>query len=168
MARFSKRLCNAVLSSVAKQDDPKERVVTNIVINTSDPLWDTVTITTSTPDGWAEKTFSKSTYMKSKWEVENGEIGSTEEEALQHYITSELSEVMCILDRYFENTNDKDLEDAAEAMCCGYMITSGGACNWENIYKLRKCGYAVYPGDKDSFGWLTGVVTKGGKKLVFG
>ena len=37
-----------------------------------------------------------------------------------------------------------------------------------NIHKFNKMGYSIYAGDKDSFGWLTGVVKKAGKCLVFG
>ena len=62
------------------------------------------------------------------------------------------------------------LVDRAESLCCDQLITGHGDCNWENIKILRSSGYRVFPGEKDSFGWLTGCVQKIGdtRILVYG
>ena len=40
-----------------------------------------------------------------------------------------------------------------------YLITGEGRCNWENmIYLEDKGGFWIHAGEKDSFGWLTGVI----------
>lgn len=59
----------------------------------------------------------------------------------------------------------EEIEGLAD--CC--LITLHGGCAWDNIYVLRKMGYRVYAGDKDSFGWLTGVIeNKQGTYVVYG
>lgn len=65
---------------------------------------------------------------------------------------------------------DSELYNNAVALCDDYLITNGGQCNWENIWILRNNGYSVFPGDSDSFGWLTGCVRKNDdfRILVFG
>lgn len=45
-------------------------------------------------------------------------------------------------------------------LCEELLITEKGGCNWDNIHELRNNGYRVYPGERDSFGWLTGCVQK--------
>ena len=62
------------------------------------------------------------------------------------------------------------LVDEAEGLCCQNLITSSGRCNWNNIKLLRRCGYSVFAGESDSFGWLTGCVQKDGdpRILVYG
>lgn len=45
-----------------------------------------------------------------------------------------------------------------ECLCNELLISAGGGCNLENIDKVRKAGYKIYPGEKDSFGWLSGCV----------
>lgn len=68
---------------------------------------------------------------------------------------------------YFTNTDERN---EAEDLCNEYLITESGGCNWSNIDILREHGYRVYPGEKDSFGWLIGCVQKKGDKriLTFG
>lgn len=68
---------------------------------------------------------------------------------------------------YFENC---DIKTEAESLCDEYLITDDGGCNWDNINILRNKGYRVFPGEKDSFGWLTGCVKKIGDRrvLVYG
>lgn len=50
------------------------------------------------------------------------------------------------------------------------IIVSNGSVNYQNIQKVNQYGYRIYPGERDSFGWLTGCVRKGysGPILVFG
>lgn len=69
--------------------------------------------------------------------------------------------------------DDKDypieLMKEIETLACGCLISQGGGCHWENIAKLRDLGYNVFPGEKDSFGWLTGCIrTKTGIVIVYG
>lgn len=53
-------------------------------------------------------------------------------------------------------------------LCDDLLIDSSGGCNWYNIEILNKNGYSVGPGERDRFGWLTGIVytTKG--YIVYG
>jgi hypothetical protein len=58
------------------------------------------------------------------------------------------------------------LEAVSEA--CGELITARGSCNWGNHQILSQAGFRVRCGEKDSFGWLTGmIVTKKGL-VVYG
>ena len=68
---------------------------------------------------------------------------------------------------YFSNVDERW---EAEGLCNELLITESGGCNWSNIDILRNNGYLVYPGEKDSFGWIIGVVQKRGdkRKLLFG
>lgn len=156
-----------MINSVAEQNDPKKRIVTSITV-TDNPLTEDVEITTTTPDGWAEKRFKLSTYEKGYYSSRYCGKGSTEEEALGEYETNEIFELTSILRRYFKDPNNSELLEAAELECCGALITPQGGCNWGNIELIKKRGYNVYPGDRDSFGWLTGVVERGGVKLIYG
>ena len=39
------------------------------------------------------------------------------------------------------------------------LITNGGQCNWEAMeYVMKNGNFRIYAGEKDSFGWLTGVI----------
>lgn len=38
------------------------------------------------------------------------------------------------------------------------VLMVGGGCNWPNIERVRDAGFRVYPGEKDSFGWLSGCI----------
>lgn len=48
------------------------------------------------------------------------------------------------------------------------LITEEGHPNWENLGQLQDLGYKVGPGEKDSFGWLTGKVWSHPFIYVFG
>ena len=50
----------------------------------------------------------------------------------------------------------------------GLLISSKGGCDWDNISILQTKGYCVGPGEKDSFGWLTGVIETSKGKIVYG
>ena len=67
------------------------------------------------------------------------------------------------LAEYFE---ESDLYDEIAGLCNEYLITESGGCNWDNIHILRSKGYRVYPGEKDSFGWLTGCIQKNGDNRI--
>lgn len=55
-----------------------------------------------------------------------------------------------------------------EGLACALLIGSQGSCNWTNINILRKAGYRVYAGDKDSFGWLVGVIPTKKGRICYG
>lgn len=59
---------------------------------------------------------------------------------------------------YFKDYAQRDVELLANEL----LIGSGGSCNWENVNLLRSSGYNVFPGDRDSFGWLVGCIQKFG------
>lgn len=48
------------------------------------------------------------------------------------------------------------------------LIDRNGSCNWENIDILMDSGYSVGPGERDRFGWLTGIVYTNKGYIVFG
>lgn len=50
----------------------------------------------------------------------------------------------------------------------GLLISSKGGCDWDNISILQTKGYSVGPGEKDSFGWLTGVIHTSKGAIVYG
>lgn len=66
--------------------------------------------------------------------------------------------------RYF---NTKKV-NTVETLACNVLIFDNGGCNWENINKLRSLGWHVYAGERDSFGWLTGVIEKDNKLFFYG
>jgi hypothetical protein len=48
------------------------------------------------------------------------------------------------------------------------LITKGGQPDWDNIKVLKQGGFPVRPGDSDSFGWLTGIITTSKGDIMFG
>lgn len=57
---------------------------------------------------------------------------------------------------------EESVRDEIDEICCDLFIANGGRPNWVNIKTFEKMsGYEVGPGESDSFGWLTGVVSKG-------
>ena len=55
---------------------------------------------------------------------------------------------------------DEDVRDEVEDICCELFILNGFP-NYENIHTFNnmQSDFEVGPGERDSFGWLTGVVT---------
>ena len=53
-------------------------------------------------------------------------------------------------------------------LCNELLINDSGKCDWKNIEILNKNGYYVGPGERDSFGWLTGVVYTDKGSIVYG
>lgn len=59
--------------------------------------------------------------------------------------------------------------DNIETLCCSVFITSQGQVDHSAIRAVKKRSkkvVSVLPGDKDSFGWLTGVLYVDGKQIV--
>lgn len=61
---------------------------------------------------------------------------------------------------------EDDLYNEVTSLCCEELITNSGGCNWTNIRIVREHGYRVFPGDKDSFGWLVGCIGKPDDKRI--
>ena len=61
-----------------------------------------------------------------------------------------------------------DLAKDMEYEACKYLIKSNGGVNYTNKSILEENGFKVYPGEQDSFGWLTGVIERNNRQLVFG
>lgn len=80
-----------------------------------------------------------------------------------------LNELLEKLHEMDTNGLNPQLEDEIEGLACQCLIAGGGGCEWTNIAILRDKGYKVYAGDKDSFGWLTGVIENAkGEYVVYG
>ena len=70
--------------------------------------------------------------------------------------------------RRYANDQCSDVEVLANEV----LITNNGRPNLEAIKEMKKQGFRVVPGEKDSFGWITGVIIFPGnnnpKAFVFG
>lgn len=63
---------------------------------------------------------------------------------------------------YYAKYNEESVRDELEELCCDLFIGSNGHPVYDHIKKFEHMsGYEVGPGESDSFGWLTGVVSKG-------
>lgn len=64
--------------------------------------------------------------------------------------------------------DDDDPVEIALVLANNLLITSNGYCNYKNMRILEQKGFEIYPGEKDSFGWLIGCIQKNDRVLVFG
>lgn len=48
------------------------------------------------------------------------------------------------------------------------LIDTKGQCNWDNIDILNDNGFHIFPGERDSFGWLTGCIQTKKGIIVYG
>lgn len=48
------------------------------------------------------------------------------------------------------------------------LINESGGCNYDNIEILNKNGYDLRAGEKDRFGWLTGILQTTKGYIVYG
>ena len=63
----------------------------------------------------------------------------------------------------------KDLVHEIEMIADQYCITADGQPNFEAHKVLKKFGYPITCGERDSFGWLTAVINfPTGERFVFG
>lgn len=63
---------------------------------------------------------------------------------------------------YYAKYNDENIRIELDELCSELFITNGGRPNYSNIKTFEKMsGFEIGPGESDSFGWLTGVVSKG-------
>lgn len=74
--------------------------------------------------------------------------------------------------RYYNtNLRDNDIIKELEDLAIELFVTFDGHPNYAMIAAVKKESLHVFPGDKDSFGWLTGCVKLYGQNhaiLVFG
>lgn len=87
-----------------------------------------------------------------------------EGETLSDFHCGEVSHYCAKVDEGDIFINNSKLESWANEL----FITESGRPNYNNISIMRKNGFNVGPGEADSFGWLTGVITTKKGKLVFG
>ena len=66
--------------------------------------------------------------------------------------------------------NIVDYNDTANHLSaeCNAWLISGGSPNFDRISELKRNGFNVHAGERDSFGWLSGVVERNGRELIFG
>lgn len=57
---------------------------------------------------------------------------------------------------------------AVDSNACRSLITPEGRPNFQAIAKVEEAGFRVYPGDRDSFEWLTGCIKTNKGVIVFG
>lgn len=69
-----------------------------------------------------------------------------------------------------ESSQDyRDYSQEVEGDANMLLIVKDGQCNWEAHRILKEMGYPVTCGERDSFGWLTGVINfPTGEKFVYG
>ena len=70
--------------------------------------------------------------------------------------------------RYLTDDKPQELVKEAVNLADKVLITNGGKPNFDNINVIRENGFDVFPGEKDSFGWLTGCIRTAKGIIVFG
>lgn len=78
---------------------------------------------------------------------------------------SEIQKTNYLTDGYFHELHE-DIQEVTR-IACEELITNG-SCNWNNISKLKELGYNVFPGESDSFGWLSGCIKTKKGIIVYG
>jgi hypothetical protein len=68
-------------------------------------------------------------------------------------------------DENVDINNKRHVHPLVEAVV--YLATEYLA-NYENIQLLKNAGYKVFPGEQDSFGWLTGWIEIKKGQILFG
>ena len=61
-----------------------------------------------------------------------------------------------------------ELIEEVECLACDALISNDGRPNFANHKKLADAGFPVVCGERDSFGWLTGVIITPKGKIVYG
>lgn len=73
------------------------------------------------------------------------------------------------LDDNGDPTENAVLMDKIETLAQEVLIAADGHPDYKSIQDMKKYGYEVYAGERDSFGWLIGCIQKGnGPIFVFG
>ena len=97
---------------------------------------------------------------------------------LLHYELLRLEKLVPHYTKYLNNYKDKNNKffeafirhrvNYVASLCCDLLIDGSGDCNWEAIEELQKRGYSIGPGERDRFGWLTGIVGTSKGDIVYG
>lgn len=62
---------------------------------------------------------------------------------------------------YYAKYKDEEIRDEIEELADELFTCNGGRPNYKTIKEFEHMsGYEVGPGESDSFGWLTGVISK--------
>ena len=169
-----------IRESISEQENPDKRLVRHVEqIKGSDGLFRVYVI--SDFETFAEE--RKLLFKTIKEIPERCVINISETDFIKRYYGSDFDELVRSLEViYSEKDNSEisddgctyfkryDLSDYIEGLANISLITNQGKCNWENINALRKLGYNIFSGEKDSFGWLTGCIQKknDNRILVYG
>lgn len=70
--------------------------------------------------------------------------------------------------KYLTDGEPSPKVDEASGLACEELITSNGGCNRTNMRLLDQAGFHVFPGEQDSFGWLTGCIRTKKGIVVYG
>ena len=70
-------------------------------------------------------------------------------------------------DNGYFNQNTPEMR-AIVSLATELLIDDQGQCNWDNIDILQEEGFYVFPGERDSFGWLTGCISMMNGTIVYG
>lgn len=73
--------------------------------------------------------------------------------------------------RLLNNNKDKLIRDfisEVSALASEVLVGDKGQCLWDQHKILEDAGYAVFAGEKDSFGWLTGCIQTRKGVIVYG
>ena len=103
---------------------------------------------------------------------------------IDQYIIHSIEEMTKLMDTVFSDTSLHErgddgilyikTDDDRVQQLLNYLddliIVPNGSVNYQNIQRVNQYGYRIYPGERDSFGWITGCVRKGhnGPILLFG
>ena len=85
-------------------------------------------------------------------------------EALQ--ILEETSDIKLFDEEYIIRDNHAALE--ASNIAENVLITTSGNVDWDAVDVLREAGYAVFPVERDRFGWLIGGIHTSVGILTYG
>lgn len=91
-------------------------------------------------------------------------------EKLNELYSSDISKAPTVMEDNVMYFDTSELINEAVSLSNSLLISESSNVNYFNINILRSKGYRVFPGERDSFGWLTGCIQKIGDNriLVFG
>lgn len=88
--------------------------------------------------------------------------------------STKLSQLLVLLkaideDPLQEENYDGILQNSLASDLASYaLIDDDGGCIWNNHEVLKSAGFAVFPGERDRYGWLTGCIQTKKGIIVFG
>ena len=91
-----------------------------------------------------------------------------------NFAMSSLEKLIVLLKAINEDSSQDDDYDKilnnslAEGLATDALIDSDGHCIWDNHEILGEAGFAVFPGERVRFGWLTGCIQTKKGIIVYG